>query len=119
MGENKNLLHAQPAWKRRNSVFRGTTLLGVKLYTHSSASANAYLCNGRTRSELIRRVYAVSPDCSGRSYNLSCLPHLHRTAALCETEIKALFPFIAFEFYDIFIILAQNLFVKNEIVNFL
>ena len=31
-GEIKNLSHAQQAWKRRNSIFRGTTLLGVKIH---------------------------------------------------------------------------------------
>ncbi len=34
-------------------ILRGTTLFDVHMYTHSSASQNAYLCNGRARSSLI------------------------------------------------------------------
>lgn len=61
-------------------ILRGTTLFDVHMYTHSSASQNAYLCNGRARSSLIGNAVCIS--CTHRLHSCKhCLQLIHTPSA--------------------------------------
>lgn len=76
-------------------ILRGTTLLDVRITSTHLRRINAYLCNGSARPSLLEAVL-LWVGCSGRSYFSYMGTAFHQTAALCESIVRALIPFIAF-----------------------